>query len=64
MTLAEFVKAQGWPEHAIWSHLSRHGICSSNTSQLADIASPDHAECIAHLKALSPFHIAKIIGKR
>ena len=63
MTLLEYCDAQALPHWPIYSHLVRHGVCSSNCTQLEDIASPDHAECIAHLRALNPFHLSKIIQK-
>ena len=28
-----------------------------------DIASPDHAACIARIKSLNPWHLGKIIAK-
>ena len=63
MTLAEYCQQKGIPEDSAYSHLLRHGICSSNCTKLADIASPDHAECIEHLRGLNAFHLQAIINK-
>ena len=63
MTLVEFVIAQGWPEDAIYSHLHRHGVCADVCTQLSEIASPDYARCIAHLRGLNAVHIGRIIAK-
>ena len=62
-TLAQYVRAQGWPPEAIYGHLHRHSVCSDNCTRLEDIASPDHARCIEHLKGLNAFHLANIIAK-
>lgn len=40
-----------------------HGLCSSNCTRLEDIASSDHAACIAHLRSLNPRHLANILAK-
>jgi hypothetical protein len=50
----------GWP---IFAHLHRNGLCSSNCTRLEDVASPDHAACIAHLRSLNPRHLANILAK-
>ena len=63
MTLVEYCDAEGLPHWPIYSHLHRHGICASNCTGLHDIASPDHAACIARIKSLNPFHLGKIIAK-
>ncbi len=63
MTLVEYCDAQALPSWPIYSHLHRQGLCSSNCTRLEDIASPDHAACIAHLKSLNPRHLANILAK-
>ena len=49
-----------WP---IFAHLHRHGLCSCNCTRMEDIASPDHADCIAHIHSLNPRHLANILAK-
>ena len=63
MTLIEYCDAEALPHWPIYSHLHRHGICASTCTGLADIASPDHAACIARLRSLNPFHLGKIVAK-
>ena len=63
MTLIEYCDAEALPHWPIYSHLHRHGICASTCTGLADIASPDHAACIARIRSLNPWHLGKIVAK-
>jgi hypothetical protein len=63
MTLVAYLAAADLPHWPIYSHLHRHGLCSSNCTRLEEIASPDHAACIAHLRSLNPRHLANILAK-
>ena len=63
MTLVEYCDREALPHWPIYSHLHRHGFCASTCTGLTDIASPDHAACIARLRSLNPFHLGKIIAK-
>jgi hypothetical protein len=63
MSLVEYCDREALPHWPIYSHLHRHGFCASTCTGLADIASPDHAACIARLRSLNPWHLGKIIAK-
>ena len=63
MTLIDYCDREGLAHWPIYAHLHRHGHCSSNCTRLEDIASPDHAACIAHLRSLNPRHLANILAK-
>jgi len=63
MTLIDYLASADLPHWPIFAHLHRHGLCSSNCTGLHDIASPDHAACIAHLRSLNPRHLSNILAK-
>jgi hypothetical protein len=63
MSIIEYCDREALPHWPIYSHLHRHGICASTCTGLHDIASPDHAACIARLRSLNPFHLGKIVAK-
>ena len=63
MTLVDYLAEADLPHWPIFAHLHRHGLCSSNCTGLHDIASPDHAACIAHLRSLNPRHLSNILAK-
>ena len=63
MTLVAYLASVDLPAWPIYAHLHRNGLCSSNCTRLEDIASPDHAACIAHLKSLNPRHLSNILAK-
>ena len=63
MTLVDYCDREALPHWPIYSHLHRHGFCASTCTGIHDIASPDHAACIARIRSLNPFHLGKILAK-